>query len=191
MTLGFILTIIVIILIFIILFKILSSILKATIVIFTILLVFSLIFGVIFFVDANSFKKDIQNKDSIFLFMKNDSILSSFKVENFNFSNIESTDVNEPTQVDEETEQVFVVTEDAISQDEEILNELEQTESEEEKQIIFSEYISKNVNESGLSYLYTQLKEGGIYVWEKTPFVKILKYTPQKLLNLIDGEDNK
>ncbi len=195
MNLSLILTILVIIAIIIIIFKIIKSVLKAAIIVVALIFIISLITGAMVYVDAKNLKTSLEYDNITYVLMDGEKIISAFNTVGTNFSNpipatlesISNLSKKSRTFLVEKTafKNITLFENDETKSSEQIISQIESSESEEEKTNLFSRLFEEKINSEGKSSLIKNIKEGTIDPITRTPFFKAINYVPLKIIDFI------
>ncbi|MGE0792940.1 MAG: hypothetical protein AB7V77_02025 [Candidatus Woesearchaeota archaeon] len=201
MTLGTIFTIIVAILLFYLFFKILKSIVKAILSVIVIGIVVIMFFGAFILMDASDFKNDLVNENSIFVLKEGENILTAFQSKGFDFSELSNLEMNEVDENSAGTGRLFVFEEEALNSNEiplgekseswtNILDKIKTSNDSTEKNTLFAASIANKVKEEGPFFVFKKMKDGIVYIYETTPFVKFMVKSPAFLFNFFTNKIN-
>ncbi|MDD3175589.1 MAG: hypothetical protein PHU51_03865 [Candidatus Nanoarchaeia archaeon] len=195
MNLSLILTILVIVAIIVIIFKIIKGILKATIIVVALIFLISLFTGAMVYVDAKHLRTSLEYDNITYVLIDGEKIISAFNAVGTNFSNPIPATIESIADLPKKT-RAFLVNEDAFKNisvvednqsktSEQIISEIESSDSEEEKTNLFSSLFEEKINSEGKSSLIKSIKEGAIDPITRTPFFKAINYVPLKIIDFI------
>ena len=142
MTIGLIITLIIVVFLFILAFKLFKSVVKAIFSVGAIIIVVLLIVGIFIIVDAKTFQSDLE-EESTYVLMSGEEILSAFKVDNLNFSNMVPVTIDKIEDLtddgrtflfsEDSVEDSEIIVNDEVKTSDEIISEIRETESDDGK----------------------------------------------------------